>query len=118
MFIVSVFPYISMNVLVAFLLTGSFLNPQVLKHTVYDAVMKNAGKKQVLISLHLGKETQTVATAIKALFEEDSTDKNLLEENSPSREELSNKATQAAVSNLIYMYVHVYVYPTEYARSL
>ena len=115
---VSVFPYISVNVLVAFLFTDSVLNPQILKHTVYDAVMENAGRNQVLISLHLRKETQTVATAIRDLFEEDSTDKKLLEENSPSREELSTKATQAAVSNLIYMYMYLYEYPIEYARSL
>ena len=74
-----------------------------LKHSVYDVVMENAGRNQVLISLHLGKETQTVATAIRNLFEEDSTDRNLLEENSPSSEELSTKATQATVRNVMYI---------------
>lgn len=82
---------------------GCFLNPQVLKHIVYDAVMKNAGKKQVLVSLHLGKES-TLATAIRALCEKHHGGRQLSQEN------LSTGANEAQVNPLGKSLMYAYTY--------
>lgn len=88
--------------------------PQMLKHTVYDTLMENAGRNQVLISLHMGQETCKMAKAIRDLFKDKSDGPKLLEENSPSRRELTDKSEQATVRTATYVYhiQHAYTFVT------
>ena len=65
--------------------------------TVCDEVMKNAGRNQVLIYCHLSENTSKMAIGIRDLCKEHSSGRQLLEENSPSRQELSDKAREAEV---------------------
>ena len=72
--------------------------------TVCDEVMKNAGRNQVLIYVHSGEGASKMAIGIRDLCKKHSSGRQLLEENSPSRQELSNKATRAQVCLLHNMY--------------
>lgn len=71
-----------------------------------DGVMNNAGRNQVLIKLLPGEDILKVATGIRDLCMGHSSGRQILEENSPSRQELSNKATEAKV----HTYVHTYIF--------
>ena len=65
--------------------------------TACDEVMTNAGRNQVLIYVHSGEDTFKRATAIRDLCKKHSSERHILEENSPSQQELSNKAKEAKV---------------------
>ena len=76
-----------------------------------DDVMKNAGRNQVLIYFHRHEYILKVATDIRDLCMEHSSGRQILEENFPSQQELSNKAREAKVCRYIPLaYVHVCIH--------
>ncbi len=66
---------------------------------VYDKVMQNAGKNQVLIFVHSRKETAKTAKAIRDLCLEKDTIGMFLKEGSASTEVLRTEGEQTKVMN-------------------
>lgn len=67
---------------------------------VYDKVMENAGRNQVLIFVHSRKETSKTAKAIRDVCLEKDTLGVFLKEDSASTEVLRTEAEQTKVSGL------------------
>ena len=72
--------------------------PQVMNDIVYDKVMENAGRNQVLIFVHSRKETSKTAKSIRDMCLEKDTLGVFLKEDSASTEVLRTEAEQTKVS--------------------
>ena len=86
---------------------------------VYDKVLENAGRQQVLIFVHSRKETSKTAKAIRDMCLEKDTLGLFLKEGSASTEVLRTEAEQTKVPRLTVhvhcirkLHVHVYVQVT------
>ena len=85
---------------------------------VYDKVMENAGRNQVLIFVHSRKETSKTAKTIRDMCLEKDTLGVFLKEDSASTEVLRTEAEQTKVSgrrgrrNMCSVFVHMYTYST------
>ena len=89
---------------------------------VYDKVLENAGRQQVLIFVHSRKETSKTAKAIRDMCLEKDTLGLFLKEGSASTEVLRTEAEQTKVPrltvhvlyivyvNYMYMYMCMYMY--------
>ena len=71
---------------------------QVMNDIVYEKVMENAGRNQVLIFVHSRKETSKTAKAIRDMCLEKDTLGLFLKEDSASTEVLRTEAEQTKVS--------------------
>ena len=77
---------------------GPHCSLQVMNDIVYDKVMENAGRNQVLIFVHSRKETSKTAKSIRDMCLEKDTLGVFLKEDSASTEVLRTEAEQTKVS--------------------
>ena len=74
-----------------------YLSLQIMNELVYDKVMENAGRHQVLIFVHSRKETAKTAKVLRDLCLEKDTLGLFLKEGSASTEVLRTEAEQTKV---------------------
>ena len=79
------------------------VSPQVMNDIVYEKVMENAGRNQVLIFVHSRKETSKTARAIRDMCLEKDTLGLFLKEDSASTEVLRTEAEQTKVRPQIHI---------------
>ena len=82
---------------------------QVMNDIVYEKVMENAGRNQVLIFVHSRKETSKTARAIRDMCLEKDTLGLFLKEDSASTEVLRTEAEQTKVCRVRELYTRVYI---------